>query len=450
MKDHDMTLTAPKQIRFLQSDIDAVLEALHQQELWPYPTTAEREDEDKPSLWERSIETLEDFYSTRSGRKLRAVAASSGTAAIHVALGGLRVPAGTEVILPPITDMGTVTPVIAQNCIPVFADLDPETGLLSAETIKAKLTERTSAVIVVHLMGSPPDMDPIIQLCRTKGIKLIEDAAQALGATYKGKPLGTFGDAGAFSLNSQKHITAGEGGFVLVEGEEDRIRCLNFSDKHRKRVDIPTSLPDDTQEELKSYRGVGLNYRMSDLEHALLKSQMGRLEKVAAAYQRLGEHLETRMEAIDGIAPQRRPKHSTSTYFYAMGRLSPELAKHRRGIVKAMNQEVWGDEKLGMSVGESYGFAIMPKLPVFQNKNFFASVSTEANQGQLWPAELVARAKYPAVSDDVFNYSSSFHACPEADLWLAQSILFRFHDNHTIAHMDAVADYLEKVFEMFS
>lgn len=449
MKGHDMTLTAPKQERFKKSDFDAVIEALNQQELWPYRTASEKKDKE-PSLWERSIATLENYYSQKSERNLRAVAASSGTAAIHVALGGLQIPAGTEVIMPPITDMGTVTPVISQNCIPVFADLDPETGLLSAETIEAKLTERTSAVIVVHLMGSPPDMDPIIQLCSTKGIKLIEDAAQALGATYKGKPLGTFGDAGAFSLNSQKHITAGEGGFVLVEGEETRIRCLNFSDKHRQRVWIPDTLPEKIREDLKSYRGVGLNYRMSDLEHALLKSQMSRLEQVAADYQKLGEHLENRMEGIDGITPQRRPKHSTSTYFYAMGRLTPELAQHRECIVEAMNKRVKGSEKLDVSVGESYGFAIMPKLAVFQNKNFFANVSTEASQEQLWPAELVARAKFPNVSDEVFDYSSKFHACPEAEDWLAQSILFRFHENHTNAHMDAVVDHLEKAFEMFS
>lgn len=443
-----MESTAPEQIRFHTEDIDEVVAALNRQELWPYGH--ENDEAGVPSVWEKSISTLEVHYASHSGRNLRAVAASSGTAAIHVALGGLQIPAGTEVIVPPITDMGSVMPVIFQNCIPVFADLDPHTGLLSAETIEEKISERTRAVIVVHLMGSPPDMDPIVELCRRKNIKLIEDAAQALGATYKGKPLGTLGDAGAFSLNSQKHITAGEGGFVLVEGEEDRIRCLNFSDKYRTRVRIPGNLPEEVIEALKPYRSSGLNYRMSDMEHALLTSQMARLDEVAAKFRTLGEHLETRMEAIDGITPQRRHREATSTYFYAMGRLHPSLAAKRPELISILRDKLTGKDKLGIGIGASYGRETVINTKVFQSKNFFANDESEAFPEQLWPAELVARKKFPDVEDSVFDYTHKNNVCPEAESWLNESLLIRFHDGHEITHMDAVADVLEAAIKQLS
>ena len=141
------------------------------------------------------------------------------TSSIQVALGGLQVPAGSEVIVTPITDPGTVTPILFHNAIPVFADVSATSGLITADTVKDVLTPRTSAVIAVHLTGSPVDVPDIRQMlndaCRND-VKIIEDVAQGLGASLNGVPLGMLGDAGCFSLNSHKHISVGEGGFVLL------------------------------------------------------------------------------------------------------------------------------------------------------------------------------------------------------------------------------------------
>src|SRR5262249_50707660 len=147
----------------------------------------------------RAVAALEqqfaDCYGSRS-----AVASTSGTAAIHVALATLNPEPCSEIITTPVTDMGTVIPILACNCVPVFADIDPVTGNLTAESIAAKITARTAAVILVHLFGRPAEIGPIAELLRDRGIALIEDCSQAHYAAYAGRMVGTFGDFGCFSL----------------------------------------------------------------------------------------------------------------------------------------------------------------------------------------------------------------------------------------------------------
>ncbi|HKQ98378.1 MAG TPA: aminotransferase class V-fold PLP-dependent enzyme, partial [Candidatus Polarisedimenticolia bacterium] len=156
---------------------------------------------------------------------------TSGTAAIHAAVAAVDPEPGDEIIGTPITDMGAITPILYQTAIPVFADVDPLTYNLTAETIAKKITRRTKAVMVTHLFGNPCDMDPIVALCREKKLLLLEDCAQAFGATYKGKPVGTIGDIGCFSLQQTKHMTAGEGGMVVARDEALSRRMRLFIDK---------------------------------------------------------------------------------------------------------------------------------------------------------------------------------------------------------------------------
>src|SRR5207253_797832 len=130
-----------------------------------------------------------------------------------------------------ITDMGAITPILYQTAIPVFADTDPRTYNVTADTIARKLTRRTKAVVVTHLFGNPCDMDPIVELCRSKGLLLVEDSAQAYGTTYRGKSVGTFGDIGCFSLQQGKHMTTGEGGMVVSSDPSLSRRMQLFIDK---------------------------------------------------------------------------------------------------------------------------------------------------------------------------------------------------------------------------
>ncbi|OGH56377.1 MAG: aminotransferase DegT [Candidatus Lindowbacteria bacterium RIFCSPLOWO2_12_FULL_62_27] len=201
----------------------------------------------------------------------RAVACSSGSAAVHTALKALHLEPGDEVITTPITDMGGIAPILYENLVPVFADIDPRTFNLSAETIKARMTDRTRAIIVVHLFGNPCDMDPIMELARSRNVKVIEDCAQAFLATYKGRKVGTIGDVGAFSLQQGKHITCGEGGIVISNDDNFGRQAFLFVNKGWGYGDPK---PD--------HYFLALNYRLSELCGAMAFAQLGKLEKLVS------------------------------------------------------------------------------------------------------------------------------------------------------------------------
>src|SRR4029077_7325439 len=160
-----------------------------------------------------------------------ATAVTSGTAAIHCAVAAVNPNPGDEIISSPITDMGAIAPILFQAAVPVFADVDPHALLISAETIAPRITRRTKAVILTHLFGNPCDMDPIMELARRHGFTVIEDCAQAFDATYKGKPVGTIGHIGCFSLQQTKHITSGEGGIAVTNDPHLGRRIRLFHDK---------------------------------------------------------------------------------------------------------------------------------------------------------------------------------------------------------------------------
>jgi len=215
--------------------------------------------------------TLEKEFARLYGSP-HAVASTSGTAAIHVALGTINPDPGDEVITTPMSDMGTVIPILLCNAVPVFADVDPVTGNLTAKTIAEKITPRTKAVIVVHLFGRPAEMDPIVQLCSQRGIRVIEDCAQAHFAEYAGKKVGSIGDFGCFSFQSSKQITCGDGGMTLVNAGEYADRASLYADKgfDRKRPSPTIAF-------------LAPNYRMTELQAAVVRSQLKRLPALITA-----------------------------------------------------------------------------------------------------------------------------------------------------------------------
>ncbi|MBO0720328.1 MAG: DegT/DnrJ/EryC1/StrS family aminotransferase, partial [Blastocatellia bacterium] len=145
-----------------------------------------------------------------------AIACTSGTAAIHLAVAAIDPEPGDEFIVPPITDLGSILPILWQNCIPVFADVDPATMTLDPADVERKITPRTRAIIAVHLAGQPCDLDSLRQIAGRRNLVLIEDCAQAYWATYDGRKVGTIGDMACFSLQQSKHITCGEGGLMVT------------------------------------------------------------------------------------------------------------------------------------------------------------------------------------------------------------------------------------------
>jgi len=170
----------------------------------------------------------DNFYGGRQVRELESlvgryfgvkdvVSVNSATSGLHVALGACGISPGDEVIVTPYTMSATATAIIMMNAVPVFADIEEETFGLDPESIREKITPRTRAILVVHLFGRAAEMDRIMKIAHEHGLFVIEDCAQAPGATYNGKAVGTIGDIGIFSLNQHKTITSGEGGFAITD-----------------------------------------------------------------------------------------------------------------------------------------------------------------------------------------------------------------------------------------
>ena len=233
---------------------------------------------------------------------------TSGTAAVHTAVAAVDPEPGDEIITSPITDMGAITPILYQTAIPVFADVDPLTYNVTAATIAKKITRRTRAVIVTHLFGNACDMDPIVELCRQKGIKLIEDCAQAFGCTYNGKPVGTMGDIGAFSLQQTKHMTAGEGGMVVARDEALSRRMRLFIDKAWGYGDPK---PD--------HYFLAMNYRMTELTGAVALAQFEKLPAMVQARIAMAERLTQKIEGLRGVKPPKKTPGCNPVYWrYAL------------------------------------------------------------------------------------------------------------------------------------
>lgn len=207
-----------------------------------------------------------------------AVTVSSGTAALHLTVAALGLGPGDEVLVSTLTNMATFFAVIYAGAKPVPVDITPDTLNLDPDELERLITPRTRAIIVVHLFGHPVDMDPVMEVARAHGLKVIEDCAQAHGATYKGRKVGSFGDAGCFSFYANKIITTGEGGMLTTSDpallERARsLKSLGFG-KENKFM----------------HEAVGFNYRMTNLQAALGCAQLERIETIIQNKRRIAAH----------------------------------------------------------------------------------------------------------------------------------------------------------------
>jgi len=219
-----------------------------------------------------------------------AYACASGTAAIHCAIAAIDPNPGDEIVTSPITDMGALAPILYQGAIPVFADVDVATCNLTARTIRARLGERTKAIIVTHLFGNPCDMTEILALAAERGIPIIEDCAQAFLASDHARYVGTMGRIGCFSLQQGKHITTGEGGLVVTDDPNLARRIELLINKAWGYGDTD---PD--------HYFLALNYRMSELQGAVAVAQLQRLESAVRHRISLADSLTSRLSGVPGI-----------------------------------------------------------------------------------------------------------------------------------------------------
>jgi dTDP-4-amino-4,6-dideoxygalactose transaminase len=233
---------------------------------------------------------------------------TSGTASIHTAIAAVDPEPGDEIITTPITDVGAITPILYQTAIPVFADVDPLTYNVTAETIAPRITERTRAIVVTHLFGNPCDMGPILELAARHRLPVIEDAAQAFLAEHRGRLAGTIGDIGCFSLQQTKHMTSGEGGIVVSRNESYFRRMRLFVDKAWGYGDPQ---PD--------HYFLALNYRMTELQGAVALAQLGKLDSVVARRIAAADLLTRLIAGVPGVhAPAVTPGAKHVYWKYAL------------------------------------------------------------------------------------------------------------------------------------
>ena len=223
-------------------------------------------------------------------QRQHAVAATSGTAALHVSIGVLDLEPGDEVITSPVTDPGTIICVLLANAVPIFADVDPMTGNLLPGSVEAQITERTRAIIAVHLGGRPAPMDEIMAIGRRHDLTVIEDCAQAHLAEYRGRVVGTIGDMGAYSFQQSKQMTTGDGGVVITDDEALAARARLFADKAWPRASTP-----------RDHLFLAPNYRMTDLQGAVGVAQVRKLPAIVAARRRSADSLMRSLGEVPGI-----------------------------------------------------------------------------------------------------------------------------------------------------
>lgn len=379
---------------------------------WPVFGTAEEErllETLRSGLWGRldgrQVEEFEARFAAMHGCR-HGVAVVNGTVSLRIALLAAGIGAEDEVIVPPYTFLSTASAVVESNAVPVFADIDPGTFNLDPEAVRAAITPRTRAIIAVHFAGLPADMAALHSIAAAHRLTLVEDAAHAHGAAYRGRPAGSLAVMASFSFQSSKNLTSGEGGILVTSDDALAAACRSIQNCGRVEGGV-----------WYEHHVISGNYRLGEFQGAVLNCQLDRLEAQTATRDANGAYLADRLRSIPGVHPQRRtPDCTRHAYHLFMLRLDPAgFGAGRDAVVRALEAE-------GIPCSAGYGFSL-PAQPLFRNKAF----------GPYLPGAR-ERLDYAAVR------------CPNSDLvctqsiWLEHSLLLGTRED-----MDDVVRAFEKI-----
>lgn len=235
----------------------------------------------------------------------RCLATASGTTALLVSLHVMDVDAGDEVIVSPYTFIATYNAILINKALPVFADTDPATLTMDPASIESRITDRTRAIVPVHIYGMPCEMDPINEIARKHKLGVIEDACQAWLAEYKGQKCGNLGDLACFSFQNSKHIPSGEGGAVTGNNDDLMDRCHAFHNVGRATGNFKGA---------KQFFTRGSNYRMQQFQAVILMQQFEKLLRETARRRENADYLSANLKEIPGIRPARLPENSRAVW----------------------------------------------------------------------------------------------------------------------------------------
>jgi perosamine synthetase len=273
------------------------------------------------------VEEFEKKFSKRVNRKY-GIAVSNGSAALDIAVKALGISTGQEVIMPTFTIISCALAVIRNGAKPIFVDCYEDTWNMKIEEIESKITPRTVAIMPVHIYGLPVDMNPLIKIAEKYNLAIIEDAAEAHGQTYFGKPCGSFGKLSTFSFYANKHLTTGEGGMIVTDDFELAEKCKklrNLCFEPEKRF---------------IHYDIGWNYRLTNLQAALGLAQLENLDKSITRKRLLGQKYQDLLSNIQSIQTPVRQKDGYENHYWIFGLvLKPELKKSAKMIMESLNSE---------------------------------------------------------------------------------------------------------------
>ena len=384
----------PSRTPFGEDEIRLVTQALRSQNLFRWG------GELTPAFENRFAET----YGAR-----HAVGSTSGTAALHVAIGAINPDPGDEIITSAITDLGTIIPILYQNAVPVFADMDMETLTVDPEDVERQITPRTRAIIAIHLFGNACRMEALTEISKRKGIPLIEDCCQAHLTSYRDRLLGTIGDIGCFSFQQSKHMTTGDGGMTITNDDALGRYMRMFADKNYDRE----------RQGPRMYGPLGMNYRITELHSAVGLAQLEKLAAVVESRNRLGSRLSNGIGQIDGIVPAPVTSGARHSYWmYPMRVTAFSAGQFARALVAE-----------GIGAGAGY-----IGEPIFQCSAALADHQTYGTSG------FPFRSPY---TDRTFERAEDL--CPRTRKLLGELVTLHFNENYTDEDIDDVAGAVQKV-----
>lgn len=300
------------------------------------------------------VQKLEEEFAKYFGAKY-AIAVNSATAGLHCAVGALSLGPGDEIIVSPYTMSASASAILMSNAIPVFVDIKEDIFCIDPEKIKKAITNRTKAIIVVHLFGQSADMDEIMGIAKNYGLKVIEDCAQAPAAKYKNKFVGTFGDVGIFSFNQHKTITTGEGGVVITNNADIALK-VRLVRNHGEVIVSDMKVKDIVN-------CLGWNYRMTELEAAVGIAQFRKLDFLTNYRVELAEYFTDELKKLNIVAlvlPVIYPWNKHVYFVYPIKFISEKAGISRNTFVEAINAE-------GIPFGAGYVKPIYLE-PMYQKK----------------------------------------------------------------------------------
>lgn len=352
-----------------------------------------------------AVAQFEQQFAAYCGTKY-AITCVNGSVSLRLALMACGLRPGDEVIVPPYTFIATASVVLEINCVPVFVDIDPETYNLDPAKIEAAITSRTKAIVPVHFAGLACDMDAILAIAHRHQLRVIEDAAHAHGAAYKGRKLGSIGDAGSFSFQSSKNLTSGEGG-IVVTNDDALYETINSL---RNVGRLPHGQWYD-------HFNPGCNYRITQLQAVLLSEQLKRLDEQTRVRDENGQYLDRLLSTVAGITPLSRGtapiRHCYHLYIF----------KYDKAAFGNLPKKAFVDRLAAEGVPCSAGYPHpLYKQPVFQQKNFMCYAIPET-------------VDYTQVS-----CPEAERACAEEAVWIFQHAMLG-----TQADMEAFARAIRKI-----